>query len=367
MKLPTALRGTVERVDPRAGPRRRSSRRAASCASGRPPPCRCRSRRTHDRQHHHRRGQPGEDREQAPTPTRADRPRCGTRLLRSAYCGDRHLQQRARRARRRATSVRTPCRSRPNSSRISGSRMPNAVRSSSSTALSPNSTNSGNTGPPAAERSQPSTDHRSAARTGASARSGSSAGWRPWSLPCSGRSRPPNIDGAATMWRAGDPAQPARRAASRAGSPARPGGSSSARQNAGPRRQRLEVGRQEPLGASQVQRAEQRAGHRGDAADHHHREHRQVLTGIVRTARRTPAGDARTGNRRRRRSRREMAKAVSFARTALMPNDCAAEIVLPDGDEHPAGAAAADAADRHASRAPDRRGTPRRWRSASRC
>ena len=55
-----------------------------------------------------------------------------------------------------ARKVSVVVRSRPNASRISGSRIPNAVRSSSSTALSPNRITSGYTGsPPHTSRNQP--------------------------------------------------------------------------------------------------------------------------------------------------------------------------------------------------------------------
>ena len=62
-----------------------------------------------------------------------------TRLLRSAYQAIGTWSASAPRL-TTAMSVRAPCRPRWNASRISGSRMPKAVRSSSSTALSPNST-----------------------------------------------------------------------------------------------------------------------------------------------------------------------------------------------------------------------------------
>ena len=62
-----------------------------------------------------------------------------TRLLRSAYQAIGTWSASAPRL-TTAMRVSAPCSPRWNASRISGSRMPNAVRSSSSTALSPNST-----------------------------------------------------------------------------------------------------------------------------------------------------------------------------------------------------------------------------------
>ena len=225
----------------------------------------------------------------------------GTRLCRSASCRSAPGAA-ARRGSSPPMSVRTPCRPRPNSSRISGRRMPKAVRSSSSTALSPNSTTSAKAGPsPTMSRSHERPDARRATTsrrlvaasadqppgpTVAGCGSGRSrvvpvlldrrrrgrrlrladVGRPGWARRCRGASRPTAARG---------------RGAGTAGRRGPPGMIEQDEQHAEPVTRK----RQSAAGTSrcheQVEGAEQRAGDRADAADHRHGEHGEVLARLV--------------------------------------------------------------------------------------
>ena len=159
-----ARRGAARRTPPRRwrpggprtpgpGPTAGSSRPAASCGWGRRWPARCRSRRGRRTGRSPRPASPvsSEKRPQMAPPAAA----MGTRGYLSAAEAMGIWSTRASRV-TKAMRVRMPWVPRPNSSRISGSRMPKAVRSSSSTVLSPNSTTRGRIGPPEVIRlSQP--------------------------------------------------------------------------------------------------------------------------------------------------------------------------------------------------------------------
>ena len=242
-----------------------------------------------------------------------------------------------------------------NASRMSGTSTPNAARSSSSTALRPNSTMSGNSGCAAAELGEVAARrarlvqlHRAevdaedlhgvgSAIGGFVPRLGSGAAA---ASGCRGRRRAPACrrPGSARGCRGGARTSAACRRGRRRRAAEPAGQQHQHEQHAGAGREERPLRRQEPVDARHVDRADDRARHRAEPADDDHREHAQAGLGrevreveralLVHEQRARDAGD----EARDRERDDDGAARVDAVRLR-------GALVLADADEHPSGAA----------------------------